>query len=1268
MDPSCSTPVGGPLAAVPKRNQNPPTEDTSSSKRSVSLALQKQTPPTDDSSYGSSQSGDRPLSVVPRNKNTPTNDVFFSSQSGDGRQPVVLQKQDTPILESTTDVGASLPAKQHPGGIRALIAEKKRLNKEWKASPFSTVAKRPAPASEEPSSKRLQRDNSMELDELPGAGAEPFPFNEIPKDIRPCPCFVKVTFPDGKVVSFGKVFEQSKGTEARVKITPGRYGDPHVILSMAVNKGSLEQGLANKEDEVSKLLMAWQPYIKTGDSYRVEEFTYGLASESEDHCNPAVVEQTKQANKDLSLVHHVKLVTNGFLVTKELEPPYWDRLVDTGDAAANEMLLGARMMSTARDIENLTVEFWFGSRIGPKLWAPRVGALFKRCVDERLPWYHQYYQNNEPVFDIDKAPTQMGIGAGMYVNKGKGKGKKLLPTDLHVFQPMTHFPDEAGSLLVYAQGVIRAAHYRMGLTVPLEAEDCYFFLRSSKSAEIIEKILPGQSHRKKTPAAMTRDTFRACVRVPYLPQIWDESILPVGLKFKVAFSSERIYQGKVVIPEQRLKDDRLYLGEIVLPNSSDELNKTGTNFVARLTKMPRAQRPLAKDIHETLEYLPNHHLIKGQIEVALDLKNEKQEVASLLACWSSQSQLLKTVRACITAEHPPTAGRSHDLTVCHGSSVAFDFDNHVESLCNAPVKPLNSSQRRALMSLKEAEGRISVIRGAPGTGKTTVCVEAVRALLLAGHKVHVAGPTHVSIDNVCDQIFNKMKDTGKKVLRLEVDQVNEIDILQGLDGQSASGIMNDPKIAEAINIFLKLEHGPELDARMDEVRTLEGEDLALTTRGRREKRYDPQAGQVHHLGDALYQDYVDAWELWKPTVPPPPKEEVRELEYAHMKGSRSKHYWDLVLRIRKLRGAAPDGRLAHEWRDERLRQLSRVIAAADCVLATTYRSGKEIAIAGFKATILVCEEAGQMTIPAMCVALATHRDTLQGLIVIGDHWQLKPVRIEGLFNEFGPNMRISFIEFLVDKGRETSMLTISYQFHQLLCRLPSWLWYESKLGSDPSTEQDNESRKAARAVNLALGSVVPAEFVLLDVYKGIARPDILGGTSLQNFANANAVADVVAFYLDNGVEPGQIAILTMYKAQQAITKRKLVEQSGDNGLPGKLRAISTIDAFQGQQSPIVILDLVIANRSGAGPGSGATQNVSKYTQEANRINVGLTRCQFALTVVCHVQRIKDTAYDAKAAPGIEHSALAALVQDAEECGFIVPYPAADDHPSAGQEA
>ena len=297
-----------------------------------------------------------------------------------------------------------------------------------------------------------------------------------------------------------------------------------------------------------------------------------------------------------------------------------------------------------------------------------------------------------------------------------------------------------------------------------------------------------------------------------------------------------------------------------------------------------------------------------------------------------------------------------------------------------------------------------------------------------------------------------------------------------------------------------------------------------------------------------------------------------------------KHYWELVLKIRKFNGATPDGRLARQWRDERLRQLQRVIGDADCVLATTFRSGKEIAVAGFLATIFVCEEAGQMTIPAMCVALATYRHTLQGLIVIGDHSQLKPVQIEGLFNEFGPNMKISFMEFLVNKGRETSMLTTSYRFHQLLCRFLSSLWYQGKLYSDTSTAPDNSIRWAAREVHSALGLKESSAYMLLNVLKGVSRPDINGGTSMQNYANANAVAEVLASYLDKEVAPEDIAILTMYKGQQAIVKQKLVAQIGDEELPGKLRTISTIDTFQGQQAPVVILDIVAACAPGGCPG------------------------------------------------------------------------------------
>ena len=83
---------------------------------------------------------------------------------------------------------------------------------------------------------------------------------------------------------------------------------------------------------------------------------------------------------------------------------------------------------------------------------------------------------------------------------------------------------------------------------------------------------------------------------------------------------------------------------------------------------------------------------------------------------------------------------------------------------------------------------------------------------------------------------------------------------------------------------------------------------------------------------------------------------------------------------------------------------------------------------------------------------------------------------------------------------------------------------------------------------------------------------------------------------------------------------------------------------------------------------GATSTISKYVQEPNRINVGLTRCQFAWTVVCHIPSIQDTAKSTAAALYVDDSALALLVEKADECGCVVHSNAIDDRPRAAEEA
>ena len=338
--------------------------------------------------------------IVPQKQNTPTNDVSSSHQSGDGRQPVVLQTHDTPTqdvsagspqaesLESMIDVGASLPPKQHPGGIRALIAEKKRLNKEWKANQkatTATVAKRPAPASEDRPNKRLQARGVTGLGELPDAGVDPNPFNITHHDIRSRPCFAKVNFPDSRgTITFGSAFRQSRGTAAKVRVLPGKWGDPSVTLKMSVNKNGLNEDLASGEDEISTLKMVWQPY-------QVQEFAYGLVSESQHLQHPSVEEQAKLAGKDSSLLIYVRMVTNSSQITNPHEAEYWRLLTRKGEAAARNMAICAGFMAKTERDNNVTVEFWFRNGFSTSTWVSLVGSSFKRCVDERFLG-RQHYQ------------------------------------------------------------------------------------------------------------------------------------------------------------------------------------------------------------------------------------------------------------------------------------------------------------------------------------------------------------------------------------------------------------------------------------------------------------------------------------------------------------------------------------------------------------------------------------------------------------------------------------------------------------------------------------------------------------------------------------------------------------------------------------------------------------------------------------------------------------------------------------------------------------
>ncbi|XP_064461357.1 DNA replication ATP-dependent helicase/nuclease DNA2-like [Ornithodoros turicata] len=74
--------------------------------------------------------------------------------------------------------------------------------------------------------------------------------------------------------------------------------------------------------------------------------------------------------------------------------------------------------------------------------------------------------------------------------------------------------------------------------------------------------------------------------------------------------------------------------------------------------------------------------------------------------------------------------------------------------CHKALKPLNDVQRRAIVKFLLADDYL-LIKGMPGTGKTTTIAALIEALVLLGQTVLLASYTHSAVDNILLKLANK---------------------------------------------------------------------------------------------------------------------------------------------------------------------------------------------------------------------------------------------------------------------------------------------------------------------------------------------------------------------------------------------------------------------------------------------------------------------------------------------------------------------------------
>ncbi len=127
--------------------------------------------------------------------------------------------------------------------------------------------------------------------------------------------------------------------------------------------------------------------------------------------------------------------------------------------------------------------------------------------------------------------------------------------------------------------------------------------------------------------------------------------------------------------------------------------------------------------------------------------------------------------------------------------------------------------------------------------------------------------------------------------------------------------------------------------------------------------------------------------------------------------------------------------------------------------------------------------------------------------------------------------------------------------------------------------------------------------MLVNVKNGTSSIEV-NGTSLVNHANADSILDLISGMISEGIQSKEIKILCYYQGQRRLLRQKIQGTDWADGIKDAIE-IHTVDAFQGKESSVVILDMVTARDPlmfKAGRGNRAAQEQAQRRNEQPRMS------------------------------------------------------------------
>ncbi|KAL1622231.1 hypothetical protein SLS56_008850 [Neofusicoccum ribis] len=267
------------------------------------------------------------------------------------------------------------------------------------------------------------------------------------------------------------------------------------------------------------------------------------------------------------------------------------------------------------------------------------------------------------------------------------------------------------------------------------------------------------------------------------------------------------------------------------------------------------------------------------------------------------------------------------------------------------------------------------------------------------------------------------------------------------------------------------------------------------------------------------------------------------------------------------------------------------------------------------AKVMVFEEAAAMPEANALIALLP---SLEHCVLIGDHLQLRPKvnrRELDMSNEDSVKYayEMSLMERLVSSGLPFAALDTQYRMSPEISRLCRRTLYPGL--------QD--------AAHVQLYPTVPGlreRIFWFDHEESEAIEEVAGSnkSNKNDFEAAMIIGLVKHLLAQDGIQPHEIAVISMYAAQSCLLQQMLQQLFPVQALPGqgevsdeeqsatrqrKARVpgaivVDTVDSFQGEEARIVILSLVRSN----------PQNNAGFLKTVNRANVSLTRAKHGMFI------------------------------------------------------